>query len=323
MTGRRDFLVFGAGAFLASLLPGRTLASAGHIVRFSPRRITVKCGLGKPVSFLHLSDSHLALMTKTELRNPRRAKLYANRIATWQSKYAEEGLAAALAYAKERRLPIVHTGDLIDYISEANVKAVRRFASESKGYLIAGNHEWAYYMFTGNDNLPLMKETHIARLSEAYGCDLEADARIIGGVNFVSFDDWNYQVSEYQDNFMRKEFEKGLPTVLLCHCPFYSPKLHASEIKRRTDRGVAPATGLIGTPPDVFADLVKSNPQEKWRAPTKRTAEFIEWVLSRRNLKAVFAGHLHRYHQEEIAPGVMQYVVDTTSSGRGYDVTLT
>ena len=320
---RRDFLGFGAGAFLASLLPAGALAAEKQRVTFRPRKVEVKCGLERPFTLLHISDTHLVLMSEMEKRNAPRAELYANRIRTWQSKFAVEGLAAALAYAKARELPIVHTGDLIDFIGEENIAAAAKFAADSGAYCVAGNHEWAYYMFTKHDNLELMQETHIARLSNAYRNDLEASARTIGGVNFVSFDNWDYQVNERQDTLMRAEFEKGMPTVLLCHCPFYAPRLHESEVKRRTDKGRPPSTGLIATPKDVFAEMVKANPREKWRTPSARTVAFTEWVLSRPNLKAILCGHLHRYHEEEVAPGVMQYVTDTTSSGGGYEVTFT
>ena len=325
MTGRRDFIGLGAGALLASLLPEDAFsaeAAARRRVAFRPRKATVTCGLARPFTLLHVSDTHLALMDEMELRNPKRAELHSKRAPTWQSKYAEEGLAAVLEYAKAKSLPIVHTGDLVDFIGEANLAAAGRFASDSGAYCVAGNHEWAFYMFTGKDDFTLLKDSNITRMSRLYRNDLEASARVIGGVNFVSFDNWDFQVGERQDRLLRAEFEKGLPTVILCHCPFYAPKLHESEVKRRTDRGAKPATGLMGTPPDVFAELLKANPREKWRAMSPRTAAFVEWALSRRNLKAVLCGHLHRYHEEEVAPGVMQYVADTTSSGGGYEVTF-
>ena len=324
MTNRREFLGFGAGAFLASLLPAEAFAAdAKRHISFRPRQVTVNCGLGKPFSILHISDTHLVLMNEIEKRNACRAELYDKRFNTWQSRYATEGLAAAVEYAKERNLPIIHTGDLIDFIGEENIAAAAKFAADSGAYCVAGNHEWAYYMFTKHDNLELMQETHIARLSAAYRNDLDASARVIGGVNFVSFDNWDFQVNERQDALVRAEFEKGMPTVLLCHCPFYAPKLHESETKRRTDKGKPPSTGLMGTPPDVFADLLKANPREKWRTPSERTAAFVEWLRGRKNLKAILCGHLHRYHEEEFMPGVMQYVSDTTSSGHGYEVTFT
>ena len=292
-------------------------------IKCNPRKVTVDCGLGKPFTVLHVSDSHLVLLNDLERRNPFRAELYEKRFNTWQSRYAVEGLAATVAYAKERKLPIIHTGDLIDFLGEANIEAAAKFAADSGAYCVAGNHEWAYYMFTKHDNLELMQETHIARLSAAYRNDLDASARVMGGVNFVSFNNWEYQVNERQDKLIRAEFEKGLPTVLLCHCPMYAPKLHESEVKRRTDKGNPPSTGLMGTPPDVFAEMLKANPREKWRTPTERTAAFMDWLRGRKNLKAVLCGHLHRYHEEEFVPGVMQYVVNTTSSGSGYEVTFT
>ena len=324
MTGRRDFIGVGAWALLSSLLPeGAMAADAKRRVTFRPRKVEVKCGLAKPFTILHISDTHLVLMSEMEKRNVCRAELYDKRIRTYQSRLSGEGLAAALAYAKERSLPIVHTGDLIDFIGEDNIAAAGRFAAESGAYCVAGNHEWTYYMFTKRDNFGLLRETHIARLSAAYRNDLDASARVIGGVNFVAFDNWDFQVNERQDALMRAEFEKGLPTVLLCHCPFYAPGLHDSEVKRRTDKGKPPATGLMGTPADVFAGMVKANPREKWRTPTERTAVFTQWVLGRKNLKAILCGHLHRYHEEEVAPGIMQYVADTTSSGGGYEVSFT
>ena len=323
MTGRRDFIGLGAGAFLASLLPKAAFsaeAAAKRRIVFKPRKVEVSCGLARPFTLLHVSDTHLALMDKMELRNPKRAELHSKRASTWQSKYAEEGLAAVLEYAKAKNMPIVHTGDLIDFIGEANFAAAGKFAADSGAYCIAGNHEWAYFMYTRTEDVRRNRALFVARLCDVYHNDLDASARVIGGVNFVAFDDWDSNVTDRQAAFIDAELAKGLPTVLLCHCPFYVPRLHAESLERCEAR---PHSDLVGLPLAEHERIRALTPSEAWHRPTKTTLAFTERLKAAGNLKAILCGHLHRFHEERFSPTAIQYVVGANSNGAAYEVSFT
>ena len=42
--------------------------------------------------------------------------------------------------------PIIHTGDLIDFVSEANLEAVKRFTETHDYFICAGNHEFSLFV---------------------------------------------------------------------------------------------------------------------------------------------------------------------------------
>ena len=48
--------------------------------------------------------------------------------------------------AKEYGVPIIHTGDLIDFVSLANLERAERFISENDCFTVAGNHEFSLYV---------------------------------------------------------------------------------------------------------------------------------------------------------------------------------
>ena len=316
---RREFLGLGAGSALAALLPPEVFAAAAAngTSLFRPKKIAIDCGLGKPFRLLHLSDTHLPLMTDFERARSPRDRIFRERSKCWKN--SARVLADTVAYAKAEGLPIVHTGDLIDFIGEANFAAAGRFCAEADVYAVAGNHEWAYFMYAGRDDYGANHEMFLDRMNGLYRNNLEYSSRTIGGVNFVSFDNWDYQVDERQDAFIRAELAKGLPTIIACHCPFYTPKLHEDELKRWKGR----SSGLIGIPPDAFETMLAANPKGlRWRKPTERTNEFFRWLREQKNLKAVLSGHLHRYFEERFSESAMQYVVTAHASGGGYEVTL-
>ena len=318
--GRRGFLGLGTGAAFAAALPAvaDTVDAAAYL---KPRRISVACGLSRPFSVLHVSDTHLTLMSAKELENADRARLHRDRNGpAFPHGRGAKGLAAAVTYAAVRRMPIVHTGDLVDFYGEANAAAVAKFTAEESVYAAAGNHEWAYFMYTRAEDVRRNRALFVARLCDVYRNDLDASARVIGGVNFVAFDDWDSNVTERQAAFIDAELAKGLPTVLLCHCPFYVPRLHAESLERCKDR---PHSDLVGLPLAEHERIRALTPSEAWHRPTKTTLAFTERLKAAGNLKAILCGHLHRFHEERFSPTAIQYVVGANSDGAAYEVSFT
>ena len=100
--GRRGFLGLGTGAAFAAALPAvaDTVDAAAYL---KPRRISVACGLSRPFSVLHVSDTHLTLMSAKELENADRARLHRDRNGpAFPHGRGAKGLAAAVAYAAAR-----------------------------------------------------------------------------------------------------------------------------------------------------------------------------------------------------------------------------
>ena len=66
--------------------------------------------------------------------------------------HGEEALQLASDTAKEYGVPIIHTGDLIDFVSLANLERAERFISENDCFTVAGNHEFSLYVGEAKEN---------------------------------------------------------------------------------------------------------------------------------------------------------------------------
>lgn len=283
---RRGFLASLAGWVAA----GPLCAGEARTAKYDVRQVAVACGLPKPFRVLHLSDSHLVALSAKERENPLREKLARERLATHQGREAAQGLADMAAYAKAHGLPIVHTGDLIDFLGEAELAAAARFVSDTGAFVAAGNHEWCYHMYTKKESPHYLRELFLARLCEVYQNDLDCSAKVMGGVNFVQFDNWNYQIGEKQNAFIRQELGRGLPTALMCHCP--------------------------------ILEMLEPVPKQAWRKPTACTRDALAYLQSCENLRVALCGHRHKFAEARFSPTAMQYIVSATSARAGYEVTF-
>ena len=110
--------------------------------------VTLQVGLKERLRCLHISDTHLLFSDGRDCR----AK-YDVALRRWgEYVYANVGrnvtyFLDALLYAKRNGLLLLHTGDLIDFYSPANLEAAERLL-ELAGvncFLCAGNHEYTNY----------------------------------------------------------------------------------------------------------------------------------------------------------------------------------
>ena len=164
------------------------------------------------------------------------------------------------------------------------------------------------------------KRESYARVQDAYPNDLTFSSRVVNGVNFVAIDDVYYNVTEAQHALFAKEVEKGLPIVLLCHVPFYGPKLY-EYVMRETNNKCAYVTGAPLSCTSTY-EAGKTYPAgQEWRHRSvqqktdKPTADFIAWLKEQKLLKAILCGHLHRFFKERFSPTAMQYVCSATFKG--------
>ena len=150
-------------------------------------------GLDAPVSFLHISDTHLTYADDRD--DQRKIDLAAGRAPCFP--HNAEELAAECAYAREQGLPILHTGDLIDFVSAANLDAAKRFMDENDVLFIAGNHEFSLYVGEAFEDEAYRNQS-LAKVQAAFPDDIRFTSRVLGGVNFVGIDNgygvqaWRY-----------------------------------------------------------------------------------------------------------------------------------
>lgn len=282
------------------------------------RKVSLTVGAERPFRALHVSDTHLTVLTEAEkAESAWRKKYYEDRFVRSFST-AEAHLAAAVEFARTHGMTLLHTGDLMDCPSDGNIEIIRRMLPSGPLVAAAGNHETCSRYFRGKDDsaaaLKGERERTASRLKSCWPNDPRWFVREINGVRFVAFDDTDYQIAPDIRANLERTFADGKPVVLLCHVPFYEPAL----MKRSLVRWKSPS--LIGVP-----DAVSSAPGRLFRfpeeqRPTALTLDTLAWLKGRTNLKAVLCGHLHIPWQGEFAPGIPMLVAEAHFTGGGYEI---
>ncbi len=271
-----------------------------------PTMTHIKIGLPAPFRALHLSDNHLSL---ADARDDERKNLLAERR---QKEFDSAGkgimvnLEEQLAYAKENRLPILYTGDLIDFVSHKNLETAQFLLKDTDYFMAVGNHEFSLYVGEAFEDEDYKMQSYDF-VQKHFKNDLTFESREMGGINFVSVDNSYYRFTLSQLEKLKKEAEKGLPIVLMLHCP-----LHTDELYRLImDVLHFPCAYLTGTP----EPLLKPYDDYRYRQqkPDEATDAFIDYVHSCPSVKAILAGHLHENCESALPSGVMQYI-----TGGGY-----
>ena len=241
---------------------------------------TLEIGVQEPFEVLNISDTHMAL---GDLRDgERKAKL-----AETRSQYfpeAERVLELAAGESKERNIPILHTGDLLDFVSTLNLERVKRFTDENDVYAVAGNHEFSLYVGEAKEDAAYRNQS-LALVQSAFKNDIRTDSRVIGGVNFVVLDNGYYCFEQEQFDFLKKQVEKNLPIVLMMHVPLYEPRLFEIMMGRAKCAYIAgvPEELTVGYPPERY---------EQQKAD-ELTLEVIDYIKNQPLIKALITGHLH------------------------------
>lgn len=301
---RRDFMkksMAGAGALIAtSVLPAfaddkqLVFQGRGRFERMSLSYATVNIGLEKPFSVLHLSDSHLTSTYDDE--NEWRKGQSLSRTRTFGG-LQEDALVCALDWAKKHVDYIVHTGDLIDYQSEANFELVKKYFGD-KMFGSLGNHEFIHKKWDNSHANEGYKDETRKRLEEVYPFDLELYSQVVNGVNFVTLDDVFGYVTKKQVKRFKKEVKKGLPIVLCMHVPFYTDNIWRATHRFWYTDGPMTDSAL----PALRGDFLTQKED-----PTTR--EFIEYLKKEPLLKCILAGHEHITVEDQFSPTCREYMV--------------
>ena len=261
----------------------------------------IEIGLEKPFKVLHVTDSHVPLCDG-------RDNEFKQVIALKKAPKLEEYLAnlnEQAAYAEENCALLVHTGDLFDFASQANIEFAAQFLQNKKILYIAGNHE--YYVGRGLEDMAYRLNSYKSMGLEALGVNLFFTSRIWGGVNFVGVDDAYHQVEDWQTQRLRGEVQKGLPVVLFLHAPLFEQALFEKSVEFWRD-GSAYLVGCDEEHLLAYPEILAVE-----QRPTEATKRFVEYVNSEKRIKVVLAGHVHFNFESRLPGGVMQYV-----TGRGY-----
>ena len=179
---------------------------------------------------------------------------------------------------------LVMAGDILDYVSPANLRAFERETAACPVPWIAvrGNHEKAA-------ELP---DSGAAAAMKAAVQTLDA-----GDLRILAFDDAGRSVTEAQNAVLEAELrqarEEGRPRLLAMHVPIMSPGNEARF------REISP----------YFILNYDGCPREN--------LDFIALIREYADaVAAVLAGHLHERNVSELCPGVTQYVTSQGIVGR-------
>ena len=303
---RRSFLkrMAGMGALVAtSQLPALAeddptlFPKRGRFERLALNYGTVNIGLEKPFSILHISDTHLTAVYPNE--DEKKQQLHKIRTTTFGGRQ-EEALRDSLDWARQHVDYVVHTGDLIDWQSEANFDLVKKYFGEGVVGCL-GNHEFSQHMWlsepkeTGTEQY---KDLTRKKLQEVFPYDIELQSQIVGGVNFVTLDDVYGYVTERQVELFRKDVKKGLPIVLCMHVPFHTENIWRADIRFWHDE----KSRFRNVAPDPSGEY-------KRQQDDPVTSAFIAYLKTEPLLKAILAGHLHITIQDQFSPTATEYVV--------------
>ncbi len=279
------------------------------------REITVEIGLEKPFDVMHLSDTHIARADERD--DERKILLSAQRSRGMNA--GEHYLDEAIRIAQERGMYLFHTGDLYDFVSEANLACAARHMIEGDWFVSAGNHDYSKYVGEAKEDETYKQDSYEA-VRAAFPNDLRFASRVIGGVNFVAVDNVYYNFTERQLEQMKAEMAKGLPVVMLCHVPLYTPEYYKDEMERMGNR----CAYLCGVPlelTETYEPGVSYPAGEEWRyrkvqqRADEPTLAFIAWLKEQKLLKAILCGHMHRFFEDRFSETAIQYTVGATYLG--------
>lgn len=259
--------------------------------------VNIHIGLDKPFSVLHISDTHLTEAYPHESEKKR--TISKARTATFGGLQAN-ALATSMKWAERYCDYVVHTGDLIDYQSEANYDLVKKYLGENCIFSV-GNHEFSPEMWLSE--IPETKTEQYKSytrddIEAVYCIDSKFQSRVVNGVNFVAIDNVYGTVTPSQVERFDQELEKGLPIVLCMHVPFFSDDMWRANVKYWANGGAK------------FYDAVAPQPSGDYLAlqSDKTTREFISRLKKEPLLKAILAGHIHFSYQENFSPTAKQYI---------------
>ena len=315
---RRQFFFLGAGAFAARAFGAYNVYTTGianeTVLKVKPLEINL--GIGKAFKAFHFSDTHLNFFDAVDFAavDEKKQKHFHYRWCRFPQ--ALESFYASLDYARERRLSLLHTGDLIDFVTEGNERVLRHNVQGLDLFYAIGNHE---YQSRAPEHYDSDEAGMRARLQPIFGNDLTVASRVIGGANFVAFDNARHQLREETIARVKAEFEKGMPVVLMCHIPpMYTRKFRENSRRAKKIIGVG-----MGADPASFDKVKARLPGNPADSHDERTRAFYDWLRARKDLKAILCGHTHYAEIDDFSETAKMYVAGGNYEGHAYEITFT
>lgn len=241
-----------------------------------------RLGAEKPFRIIHVSDTHLTLADGRD--DERKNKLAAKRAKTFPD--AEKYLEEISALSHKTDSTIIHTGDIIDFVSFRNLDAVREFNNENDIFYCAGNHEFSLYVGEAWEDEEYRNRS-LSLVQTAFDNDIRLSSRVINGINFVAVDNSYYRFQPFQLQGLKDEVNKGLPVVLLIHTPLYTEEIY------RFIRDVqgSPTGDIMSVPEEKMQGYSEHRYKQQKEDECTRLA--CEYIVNEPGIKLVLTGHIH------------------------------
>lgn len=265
-------------------------------------------GLSAPVRLLHVTDSHISRADETDFAQcPELEELARCRFQEFGGPQSEDYYLQSITYAMQENILLVHTGDLIDFLSNANFAFMDETLWDVDYIYAAGNHDFCHFVGRAVED-DIYKWENIKVIQPHVRQNLYFDSRIVGGVNVVTMDDSYYRFTKGQKEMLCAEVAKGYPILLCLHVPLYTPKLAVSMLEKND------CAFVIGAPREVYSCYPEHRRMQQ--APDAQTREVIDYIKSERKIKGILAGHVHQNFEEPLENGVLQ--ICTNAGYMGY-----
>ena len=245
----------------------------------------INAGATAEINVLHTSDTHLTYYDNTDTAEVRR---YGKSRYRHFGQNMQQTLDEIVAMAKEENRLLIHTGDLLDFETDANIQKAKEFFDESDCLYVPGNHE------TEAD------ASYVEKLQAVYKRNLTFYCEEINGVCFVGLDNTNHKMTAEQLDLLKEVVETGKPIILLMHVPLYEEGLFYESIKADG------SAYLMAVPEEMMTDYPEMRYEQQKADEITYTA--YEYIISQPNIKAILAGHLHLSYECSVG-NVKQYVV--------------
>ena len=264
---------------------------------------TLDIGADEPFYFIHAGDTHVGFIDDRDSGDARLVETAKNRENDWPS--ALRVLDDLSVKAKELDALIVHTGDLIDFVSERNLDYARDFTANDDVFACAGNHEYHIYIWDDGEDAP-RRELVGQKVQDAFTNDIRFSVRMEHGVKFIAIDNSFHTIEQWQLDKFKEEIADGVPIILVMHVPVYAPDIFEFQMNKLDYPHPA---WLMAVPEEIMAEY---NYEQQWIDEQKAndaTNEFYDLIVSTPNVKAIVTGHDHADFVSQVTPTLRQYMV--------------
>lgn len=271
-------------------------------------KTTIRIGLEKPLKLLHITDTHLAFDDPG--KDSGRQKCFEGENEGCIADYYFQ----AVDYARKNGLLIVNTGDMIDFLSEANFAFTDKYLKDLDCIYAAGNHDFCHCVGEAKEDAEY-KRNNMKITAPHFNTNLLFDSRVAGGVNFVTLDNSYYLISDGQIDMLRAEAARGYPIVLCVHVPFYTDALAKDTYDRGND-----CTYLVAAPEEHLKTY--NDYRRNQQTPDEATLRAVDYIMNEPLIKAVIAGHMHCNFYDTLSNGIPQLVTHGTYAGYAREITI-